>query len=421
MRLNTGFARLARWSLTLAALLMGAALLATVWTTEHGVVAASDVLLRGQLNVLAERMRGRLGRPDSDTSTTALAAMVTELSPEGLRWLAVLDEKGNVLRQAGRPVAPVSGAELLAQEIGTPMEIGGRVRVVFHAPAPPPGVTNPASALLGHPGPEPQAFEFEPVQARALRTAARRTFGLGALAAGSFLAIAVALVRWFLRRERREHQRAQERHLAGLGRMAAVMAHEIRNPLASLKGNAQLLARALPDGDKSRSRVDLLVDESTRLEALVSDLLDFARMGELVLTEVSPAEIADDAAAAVASERVEVVTGEAPARWLLDAGRIRQVLINLLENALQAGDGPVTLTVAGDGALTLAVRDHGEGLRDDDRSRLFEPFFTRRTRGTGLGLAVCKRLVELHGGTIAADNAPDGGACFTVRLPRGGA
>jgi len=201
--------------------------------------------------------------------------------------------------------------------------------------------------------------------------------------------------------------------------MSAVLAHEIRNPLASLKGNAQLLERALPQGDRTRTKAELLVAEAVRLETLTNDLLDFARAGELQPTDVDPAALFREAAAGLGEERIELITEHAPSRWRLDATQMRQVLVNLLQNALQSSDQPVTARVARDGdELVFEVRDRGPGIHAEDLPRVFEPFFTRKTRGTGLGLAICKRLVELHGGTIVAGHAEQGGARFTVRIPR---
>jgi two-component system sensor histidine kinase HydH len=125
-------------------------------------------------------------------------------------------------------------------------------------------------------------------------------------------------------------------------------------------------------------------------------------------------------AASVSRDRIEVLAERAPSSWALDSDRMRQVLTNLLANAIQAGgDGPVTASVAQEGdALVFSVRDRGEGIASDAIGRLFEPFFTTRTRGTGLGLAVAKRIVDLHRGTIAGDNAAGGGAVFRVELPK---
>ncbi|HWN68105.1 MAG TPA: HAMP domain-containing sensor histidine kinase [Haliangium sp.] len=427
---HTRFARLARWSLSLAAVLMGIALLATVWSTNRGVRDASEVLLRGQLVLIHDSVRARLRPLDQDATGAELEAIVTELEPDGLRWLAFLERDGTVRAQGGRPAAEAPAVALLSARPGVPVEVGERVRAVFRRPGRRGGEQARDRDRRGKPELHPLVIEFEPTATHALRAAARRTLGLGALAAGALLAVALGLVRWFLRRERLERQLEQERRLAGLGRMSAVLAHEIRNPLASLKGNAQLLVRALPEGERTRAKAELLVDEAVRLETLTNDLLDFARGGELQIADTDPAALAREAVAAVepavepaTGARIELVTEHAPATWPLDGPRMRQVLTNLLENALQAGDGsevgPVTATVARDGgALVFEVRDRGPGIQDQDLPRVFEPFFTRRVRGTGLGLAICKRLVELHGGAITAANADDGGAVFTVRISR---
>jgi two-component system sensor histidine kinase HydH len=242
---------------------------------------------------------------------------------------------------------------------------------------------------------------------------------IGVATALLLLALAVVLVRWSLRREAAVRAVEQARHLANLGQMSAVLAHEIRNPLASLKGNAQLLARALPEGERSRAKADRVVEEAVRLEHLTNDLLAFARSGEIHPTPTDPVELVRAAASAVAPGRIEVIDDDAPRTWPVDGERLRQVLVNLFDNAVALSERPVTATVGRAGsALRLVVRDHGPGLPDGDAAKIFEPFFTTRTRGTGLGLAVCKRLVEAHGGTIAAAPADGGGAAFTILLPK---
>jgi two-component system sensor histidine kinase HydH len=198
-----------------------------------------------------------------------------------------------------------------------------------------------------------------------------------------------------------------------------VLAHEIRNPLASLKGNAQLLAAGLPAGERSQAKAERVVAEATRLETLTNDLLEFARTAQLKLDEVSPGELLRDAAAAVNGARILVDVDDAPRSWPMDRERMLQVLVNLLENGVGMSDEPVSARVLRDErALVFIIRDRGPGFAAADLEHVFEPFFTRRTRGTGLGLAVARRLVELHGGTVVARNAPGGGAELRVTLPR---
>jgi two-component system sensor histidine kinase HydH len=213
--------------------------------------------------------------------------------------------------------------------------------------------------------------------------------------------------------------------LASLGQMSAVLAHEIRNPLASLKGNAQLLEKLVAQNKdsndktagKAASKAERVVSEASRLELLINDLLDFARSGELHRRDEDPGKLLQDCAEAFGSRSIEVDVKGAPKAWSLDPARMRQVLNNLLQNAVQASDRVQASVSSRGGRLHFVVRDHGDGIAESSSDSLFEPFHTKKTQGTGLGLAVAKRLVELHGGTISARNANGGGAEFCVDIP----
>jgi two-component system, NtrC family, sensor histidine kinase HydH len=394
---------LARWSAIVAIVLMGAALLVTAWTSYTSVVDASATLVRGQADFLEQALRGELG-PSTPTSAD-LAEFLADQSPAGLRYVATFDPAGVIQAEAGAALGGGPSRRSFGQTVTA---IGDRIRLElrlrdrrgWRMPGRPAGVI----------------LEFEPVQARTLRDAAARTFYLGVAAAGMLLVVAAALVRSILRAAARERQLAHERRLASLGEMSAVLAHEIRNPLASLKGNAQLLAEKLAPGDKARQKADRVVEEAIRLETLTNNLLAFVRTGELARADASPGVLLREAAAAVDPD-IAVDDVAAPASWSLDAERMRQVLVNLLANAVQAG-GPVHARVAGAaGRLVFEVEDHGPGVPAADAERIFEPFYTKRAQGTGLGLAVAKRVVELHAGTITVGDAPGGGARFRVTIP----
>ncbi|HLU66094.1 MAG TPA: ATP-binding protein [Kofleriaceae bacterium] len=431
-----------RWSsgaLVAAALLMGGALVATVWSTRRGVRDASEMLVRGHSDSLLDGIRMRMFALDGPPTRESLAALLEELRPDGLRYLAQLDRHGAVLADAGVPASgtPPTSADLAGVPSGSPVAIEDRIRVVMRR------VPNQAlrravrarvsdrerltrleRARLREQMREqrlgPLVIEFEPAIADELHSATDQSLAIGTIAAGALLIGALVLIRWILHRESLVRRLEHERRLASLGEMSAVMAHEIRNPLASLKGNAQLLARSLPEGERARAKADRVVHEAIRLESLTNDLLEFARTGAIAREEVDPAAVLREAAAAFDEPRVTVEADGAPARWSLDPARMRQVLGNLIENALEAGDGEVTATVTAEGdRLSFAVRDRGAGFAPEVLPRVFEPFFTQRTHGTGLGLAVARRLVELHGGTIVARNHPDGGAELLISIPRG--
>jgi two-component system sensor histidine kinase HydH len=263
------------------------------------------------------------------------------------------------------------------------------------------------------------AFEFEPLLATGLTQRARMTFFLATGVAALLALAAVVLWRRAEREEALGTRLMQAERLASLGTMSAVLAHEIKNPLASLKGNAQLLAESLPPDGRSRSQADRVVDAALRLQGLVQNLLDFARGGPIERTEVDPAELlflaAEDAAPATTLD-----LDHAPPTWSLDAIRMRQVLENLLRNALQASKHGVVnarVFVESD-MLNYVVDDDGPGFPDDTLDNIFEPFFTTKSRGVGLGLAVARRIVFMHGGTIRARNKTEGGAELKISIPR---
>lgn len=267
-------------------------------------------------------------------------------------------------------------------------------------------------------------LEFQPRLAPGLEAAAVR-----ALASGGIAALALALGTLALRQVQRQREAAWRRvadaeRLADLGEMSAVLAHEIRNPLASLKGNAQLLAESLGEEMRERRKAERLVSEAVRLQGLTDDLLELAREGPIRRATVDPSELARAAAQARDGQggRIEIDAGGAPPRWRMDAPRMTRVLDNLLANALQASpEGErVRLRIRGEPArLVFEVEDRGPGIPDEVRDRLFDPFVTSRAAGTGLGLAVARRIVEMHGGEIGASAVPEGGTLLRVELPAG--
>jgi two-component system sensor histidine kinase HydH len=227
---------------------------------------------------------------------------------------------------------------------------------------------------------------------------------------------------WQLRRrESLAESIERERRLAQLGEMSAVLAHEMRNPLASLKGHAQLLVEQLPQLSSETKKAQRIVSEAARLEELSSTLLDFVRSGSVERERVDVSALVRRAAGEVGAERIKLTSSGLVERpVMLDALRMNQVLVNLFHNALEASgdDQPVevTLEVLARG-LRLRVRDYGEGLGPGEEHKVFEAFHTNKTHGTGLGLAIARRIVELHGGTLTAHNHDERGAIFIMEIP----
>jgi two-component system sensor histidine kinase HydH len=393
---------------------MAAALVITVLTTKQRVESASDTVLRGQADVFLDGIRLRLRQLRRAPSDEDLKAIYEELRGDGLRYLASFDRDGHIAARAGEPLGDDASIEndFATIDRDLPVRRADRARTVTRSRR-----RRSRRRSRRYRNRIGVLIDFQPRVADELRSAATRTLTIGGLAAAALLIAGIVLMRWFIRREAMQRDLERKKRLATLGQMSAILAHEIRNPLASLKGNSQLLARMLPEGDKPRAKADRVVAEAQRLEALTNDLLEFARSAEIEREPADPTELVREAAAHL-EDRVVIDDSAAPERWSLDRHRFGQVVTNLLDNAAQASDEPVEARIAEDrGQLLVTVRDHGPGIASDDLPHLFEPFFTKRNHGTGLGLAVVQRLVELHNGTVTAENAADGGAVFRVRIP----
>jgi two-component system sensor histidine kinase PilS (NtrC family) len=215
--------------------------------------------------------------------------------------------------------------------------------------------------------------------------------------------------------------------LAAVGQLAAGLAHEIRNPLASMSGSIELLAGAPNLDDKDRRLMQIVLRESERLEVLVRDFLSFARpeKTELVELHLSPLvrevlELFNPAAVSANLRLVHELDEHVSVRG--DPGQLRQVLWNLLRNAVDAAPSgevrvQVGLVPGFAREVQLAVHDTGSGISADDRAHIFEPFFTTKPQGSGLGLATVHRIIEAHQGRIELDSEPARGTTFTIFLP----
>lgn len=232
-------------------------------------------------------------------------------------------------------------------------------------------------------------------------------------------------------RKLRSRMRQQER-LAAVGALAASIAHEIRNPLASIAGSVELLAADLPLTGEHRILMDLILKESDRLNLLITDFLDFTRERRPQPKPLDPTLLLKEALRLIrqrpeADEQLKLTLHSegAPAVIEADPGMLRQVCLNLLLNACEAVDweGHLTITarratgIGGEEELTVQFRDDGPGVPPEARGRLFEPFFTTKTGGTGLGLAIAHRIVEMHGGQLELLEEAGPGSVFELRLP----
>jgi len=235
-----------------------------------------------------------------------------------------------------------------------------------------------------------------------------------ALTAVALLGLAVVAQRGTIERQRREAAEAEQRRLAAVALAGAGLAHRVRNPLAAVKGTAQLLARQVRE--EQRSRVQRIVEASDRIEGLLSRLLEFARPPEahaesIDLDEILPRLVEHDRDAVA----VKVAAG---ARARADREHLTSMVEELIANARAAGQGSaIELEAWRDGSTTtIEVRDRGPGPGDDP-GRLFEPYVTTRAEGTGLGLAIVAALAHANRGAVTLAARSGGGCVARLVLP----
>jgi two-component system sensor histidine kinase HydH len=217
----------------------------------------------------------------------------------------------------------------------------------------------------------------------------------------------------------------QAERMAGLGRLAAGLAHEIRNPLGSIAGSIQLLRTADGLSDEDQRLCDIIQRETSRLNDLVTDMVDLSKPKKPIWGSVDVARVAREVVALTAKSGravsdVEVsYSGVGLAQVWADGAQLRQLIWNLVRNAVQAsspGDGVEVAVEISRGRTWLRVTDCGVGIDDAARERLFDAFFTTRSQGTGMGLAVVKRIADEHGFSILVESSRGRGATFRVDL-----
>ena len=218
--------------------------------------------------------------------------------------------------------------------------------------------------------------------------------------------------------------------LAAIGELAASIAHEIRNPLASIRGSVEILASELQLAGYQQQLLDLVLKESSRVNTIINDFLAYSRMRPIALRRFMGSEFRDEITLqirqhiAAKGSKVRVLCDLNPEdlEIVADPGQLTQMTLNLAINACEAmgysGELRIAMSLVDEGrSLELAVTDSGPGIEDDIRDDLFSPFKTTKTTGTGLGLSVVARIASAHGGGVRAEDAPGGGARFRVNWP----
>jgi signal transduction histidine kinase len=403
-------------------------------------------LLRGR--PLQNRF-GRITIPDMRGGDSVKFILQTEPSPEapvppeapgeapGGRVLpglsALRDLRGpEALRQRGRPRAPEApGGLSLGPAPPDPAELKTGGAEPSNSPA--------LQGMRGPSAPALQDMRGPPALAPFFNTLARGLYyyvdishpdyrrmmilstALFPLSAAALLGAALYIRRLYLRnREYRERIEAQK-NLVVLGTAAGTLAHEIKNPLSSIRLQTGILRKTLPGGGEE---LGIIEEEVDRLSELCFRVNDYLREGAGTPGPLKAGELLDETGRRLLGREL---LGPSPLREALvhmDGERLRSVFENLIGNALEAGGPPEEISASlgrSGGFLLICLDDRGRGIDPADRERAFDPFFTRKSRGTGIGLSISRRFVEAAGGRIALDNREGGGVRVRISLPAPGA
>ena len=377
-----------------------------------------------------------------------LQALLEEMAWQpGVLWFAVTDENGKIIAHSDPQqvdTALYSPAQMRELKVGEQerwrrlaepqpaLEIYRQFRPLNPARGHHMGMMKRCNSALAQPNVPQVIFiafdsrELDAAQARGLRNM------MIMLVAAALVIVATILAQFWFRRYRRSRQQLQEamarkEKLMALGHLAAGVAHEIRNPLSSIKGLAKYFAERTPPGGEAQELALVMAKEADRLNRVVSELLELVRPAHL---NYQPVDIN-----ALIHHSLQLVSQDAQSRGIelqftprpelttikADPDRLNQVLLNLYLNAMQAigRDGVIHVSAseADRQRVKIVVKDSGKGMSDEELQAIFTPYFTTKADGTGLGLAVVQNIIEQHGGTIRAESQPGAGAIFTLWLP----
>jgi signal transduction histidine kinase len=224
------------------------------------------------------------------------------------------------------------------------------------------------------------------------------------------------------------HQRMERAsHLASLGELAAGLAHEIKNPVAGMRGALEIISQKVDPADPQKEIFSELIVQLEKINKIIDDLLSYAKPKKMSIAPVDPNECVRNAVNLAEPQKAgkdirihfRRYAGDEPAN--MDADKIQEVVLNLLLNAIasikEKGRVEVGLRKTGDGELEIAISDDGAGIKPEQQEQIFKPFFTTKKRGAGLGLPICKRIIEAHGGRIQIRSRLGEGTTFIVTMP----
>jgi signal transduction histidine kinase len=228
----------------------------------------------------------------------------------------------------------------------------------------------------------------------------------------------------FVDRDRRSRQRLEkERYLSGIGRVATSIAHDLKNPIVTVTGFARRIHQGKGD---AQAAAQTILESAENMERIVNDVLDFGKPARLDLKEEDLREVVRNAAGSC-REKAEkshvnllLDPPPRPVRAAVDGFRLQRALVNIMSNAIEAcgeGQDVSVSAMGGEGRATIRIEDRGPGMDEETRANIFTPFYTRKSGGTGLGMAIAKKVVDAHEGEISLSSGPGWGTRVTISIP----
>ncbi|MBA7669226.1 Sensor protein ZraS [subsurface metagenome] len=222
-------------------------------------------------------------------------------------------------------------------------------------------------------------------------------------------------------------QMEKAEHLASIGELAAGLAHEIKNPIAGMKGALEIINQQTDISDPKKEIFTEMLLQIDKINNVIHDLLSYAKPKEISMNLVDPSEAINNA---IKLARTQVIDKEIDIRFkslgngtlaLIDADKIQEVMLNLMVNSISAinnkGHISIELHEKNQRELEILFSDDGMGIKKEHLPQIFNPFFTTKNRGTGLGLSICKKIIEAHNGSIEVESKTKEGTTFSIRLP----
>jgi two-component system sensor histidine kinase HydH len=243
---------------------------------------------------------------------------------------------------------------------------------------------------------------------------------------GEFVGSVLLLIDLKEIKQLREAVKRKEK-LAAIGGLAAGVAHEIRNPLSSIKGMASYFRNKFQSESEDSNAAEIMIKEVDRLNRVISELLEFARPTKVDLKPTDISAVLDHSVRLIGQDadakniKIDLETNNNLPDALVDSDRFTQCLLNLYLNSIQSMPSGGNLTVSsdydGEKLVKVTVRDTGLGIPEEDINHIFDPYFTTKAKGTGLGLAVLHKIIEAHDGKINVHSTFEKGTVFTISLP----